>query len=284
MKKNYAGFYENSGKFFPVLDRKVEKLKPGAYIVHNSPMEGLFLERTKITSDFIVDIPGTAYDQVVAEFEHFLKPETKNRFNKLGVLYKRSSLLFGPPGTGKTCIVNRISELAINSGAIVLFNPNPSLLPAAYQAIEDAQPESLVLVIFEEIEEIINFDETQLLLLLDGAIQKDNIIYLATTNHIEQIPQRILRPGRFSSIVKVDYLTEEGRARFINAKTQAIKDDVTPDFINDLTKVSESMTIDEITELIRGRYCLSIPLEELAARIKSRPKGKPYNTEIEEEF
>jgi SpoVK/Ycf46/Vps4 family AAA+-type ATPase len=177
-----------------------KELDVGAYRLGYDGNRGVLLYLPfQMNYDKIVDLPSKEFDTVVSEINQFLKPETKQSYIDHGFLYKRSIFLHGLPGTGKTCIVNRVCEAVTKVGGIILFNENPQLTEMALKELQETQPDTLVLVIFEEFDELLrnSRSESNLLKMLDGQIQKNNAIYLATTNFLEKIPKRVLRPGRF---------------------------------------------------------------------------------------
>jgi SpoVK/Ycf46/Vps4 family AAA+-type ATPase len=266
--KNYEYYVEHNETFKAVQSsKKVKKLPPSFYEIMSDPRSGeIYFKKTKNTHDKLIDLPDTAYETIVNELNHFLLPSTKKKFKEFGFLYKRSSLLYGPPGTGKTCTINRVANKVIELGGIVLFNPDPSLISGAIERINSIQPDTTVLVIFEELDRLVQRYEEELLSILDGEIQKENIIYLATTNFINKIPQRIKRPGRFSSVIEVSFPSYIARETFIKSK---VKD---PKLVDLIVKNSEGLSIDEITECIKSVCCFEQDILKVVTRIKENDR------------
>lgn len=253
------------------------KLLPGVYKPIVNPMTNDFwFEKIKTNYDNLIDLPNTEYDSVIKEFEFFLTKECKDKFNEYGFLYKRSTLLYGEPGTGKTSIVNRLTEKVIQSGGIVLFvTEAPTLIPA-FKVLDDLQPDDKVMVVFEEFDSIVECHESLLLNILDGEIQKNNIIYVATTNFIKQIPPRIRRPGRFSSIVEVKYPSAEARSYYLTRKLPKLSIEE----ILSWTTQTEGLSIDELKETVLSVMCLNQNLDSVIKRIKeNRPEPAEFVNE-----
>ena len=206
-KTKYISYTNFNGVYKANQEQDISATLPsGVYdLLYDSQQDELYFQAMDNNHDELIDLPDTSYDRVVSELERFLKPETKQLFKDYGYIYKRSSLLFGVPGTGKTCIVNRIANTVKEQGGIVLFNPNPGLLSKAFKRIKSTQPDTTIVVIFEELDELMVRYEDDLLYALDGQAQEENVIYLATTNYIDKIPERIKRPGRFSSVIEVAF-------------------------------------------------------------------------------
>lgn len=262
--KQYAQFVKKDADFQPIAGAVdiTKKLPTGIYQLVTDNAGNLHFYKSEFTHDELIDLPNTEYDMIVSELELFMKEETKKLFKDYGFIYKRSTLLYGMQGSGKTCIVNRIARKHIDRGGIVLFNPNPILLETAYEVLNSIQPETPVLVVFEELDELIAKYESTLLNVLDGEIQKDNIIYMATTNHIDKIPARIRRPGRMSSVIEVNFPSAETR-RFYLEKKLNIKEG-----LNEWVEKTSGFSIDELKETVQAVKCLGYDLETILARIR----------------
>lgn len=197
------------------------------------------------------------------EMNHFLKPETKQSYVDHGFLYKRSIFLHGAPGTGKIVIVNRVCESVVKTGGIILFNAEAEITEMALNQLAESQPDVLTLVIFEEFDETLSnkHRESQVLKMLDGQVQKNNAIYLATTNFLEKIPARVLRPGRFSRLIEVGFPSLEARTKYISlvSKDSSI--------VAELAEKTEGFSVDELKECVLSISCLGYSIDETVDRV-----------------
>lgn len=280
--KKYDKLVQLDNDFKPISDISVlNKLPPGMYEVSVNAQGDIFFSKINTNHDELVDLPDTEYDQVIKEIQLFMQPQTKEAFEDNGFVYKRSTLLYGPPGTGKTCIVNRIAHSVINEGGVVLFSPNPGLLEESFKILDSIQPETRVMVIFEELDQLMVRYESELLNMLDGEIQKSNIIYVATTNYIDKIPARIRRPGRFSSVVKVSFPTANTRRFYLNHKFKNKVD------VETWVSKTHGFSVDELKETVLSVLCLNADLDTVVARIKenkgedSEPEGQNFHNQDE---
>lgn len=250
----------------------LNKLPPGMYTVEFLTSSGeVALSPMKTTHDELLQLPGTEYDQIVQEMELFLTKECRTGFKDLGYMYKNSWLLYGRPGTGKTCIANRLAQMVIERGGIALFNPLPAWLEMVYHLIDQTNPGMLVLTIFEEIDDLVKHAESTFLNILDGEVQRDNTMYVATTNYINKIPKRILRPRRFASVIEVKEPSFEARTAYLIHKLGR-----THSMLNAIIKSVDGLTIDEIGEVVRSVVLLKKPLAETIERIRTTMGlGKP---------
>ena len=266
IEKTFKTLIRNGNEFEASKEDVVvlNKLDPGAYKFAYNPSQKIrIFTKFEPRSDAIIDLPSPEYTRVVSEMESFLDPLTKKKFKDLGFLYKRSALLEGLPGTGKSVIVNRVMQNVIKNGGVCLFIEDPRLINMAYEVLNDTNPETTVLTVLEEIDGMINeFGDQSLLSILDGEIQRANVMYLATTNYINRVPKRILRPGRFSSVITVSYPNEEARQVYFEQKLGKVKN------IDELITKTNGLSVDELKEVIQSCYIFNYDLNETIKRIK----------------
>lgn len=216
--------------------------------------------------DKYISIKSGAHGRVEREVSDFLEAGTRDKFHKFGFLYKRNLLLHGIPGTGKTMLVNHIAQQVTEKGGTTIFTNDIRSVVGALEALKETQPDDMILVIMEEFDSWAKNYESVLLTLLDGQIQKDNIMFLATTNFLSDVPKRLLRPGRFSSIVKIGLPSVEARRKYLQGF------EISAQEVDTLVKETQGLTLDEIKETILAHFCLGQNLQEIIKKIKSIPR------------
>ena len=268
---DFSSFNQNNDTFVANANRvELKTLPAGSYTLEVTQEGQIQFKKYSPNYDAIIDLPSPEYDSVMSEVNIFLEPETEATFKEYNFLYKRSILLHGAPGTGKTVIVNRVGEKVVSRGGIILFNPDPRLLPHVFKMLDDVQPHLTTMVIFEEFEQLLEHFEGDMLTLLDGQIQKNNVMYLATTNHYDKIPARLKRPGRFATIMEVQFPNADARAAFLGRKLKAEDANEIPLWVDK----TGGLSIDELKETVLSVKCLRKPLEEVVRRILAvRPNG-----------
>lgn len=255
------------------------ELDSGVYKLHYDGYKDILMfDEVSFKNDKILPLPSKEYTAITNQMQLFMSPETKEKFQKLGYLYKRGVLLEGPPGSGKTILVNRIVQHAVGEhNAVCLFVENISALKKAYEYLNQSQPEQLLVVIFEEFDRLADEDEEDLLLLLDGQIQRNNVIFLGTTNYIERIPKRLIRPGRMSTI-EVTYPEKSVRKSYFSQKLGA-----NFEYIEEWSDRTEGLSVDELKEIVQAVYILSEDLDETIQRLIETRTGEPMPNYDEEE-
>jgi mitochondrial chaperone BCS1 len=167
--------------------------------------------------DSVILKPGEK-ERLVRDIRKFRA--SRQRYRQLGLPYHRGYLLYGPPGTGKTSLVSAIAaEFAISIYAVNLGDfTDRSLM----KAMNDVPPNSILL--FEDIDcmksgkarsapsdapakadgkddkaEVpaqLAVTLSGLLNVLDGFHAPQNVLFVMTSNVIENLDPALLRPGR----------------------------------------------------------------------------------------
>lgn len=209
----------------------VATLPPGAYEIR-IVMGQAILARIDTNTETLTRFADQTYDGIMRDMERFW--EARDRFAKHGIAYKRGILLHGPPGTGKSCIVRLIVEdVTARGGVAVKFGDVTSYITGMHM-LRKVAPKMPVVVVMEDVETLLRYDESTVLNVLDGMYGIDGVVYLATTNHVEQLQERIKnRPSRFDKRLFIDCPTPSVRREYIER-----------------IDVTESLTGDDVTRWV----------------------------------
>lgn len=252
-------YFERNGSFFGYgAENPVFELPPGIY----APDSGLVHEFEPLkweTDDLFRFNEGPAVDALL-EIQTFW--ERAPLFRSSGLATKRSILLSGPPGTGKSCVAKQVMEGAVALGAVCLFCDEVRELVAAVQFMKRFEPGRRLVLMLEDVD---RFDATeQLLSLLDGQLQVEHAAVLLTTNHIERMPPRMVnRPGRIDRIIEVGPPSEANRAQYLSKLYPG-----NPDHSR-WVRDSEGLSLAHLRELVVGVMVMGSPYEEVLGRLLS---------------
>lgn len=254
----------SNGKYMPV-GTTVPSLPAGVYSPFLLPGGIMGLEQMKISSDGIYLLPDMATEEVLAEASKFWTSEAKYR--KHGLLYKRGILLWGPPGGGKTVTVKILMHELVRQGGIVMVIQSVGAAIEVLKALRRIEPKRNLITVFEDIDEIISYNgESNVLSMLDGEHNIDNILQLATTNYPERLGARIInRPSRFDRRVYVGMPEDDARRAYIGKATQ---DGVATKTLMKWVKDTDGMSIAHLRELVASVYCLEHDYEDVLKRLK----------------
>lgn len=227
---------------------------------------GITVVKQDIQIDQLVYLPDSQSDVVLKEITLF--KERKQAFHDRGLLHKRGILLWGPPGSGKTCTIQMLLDLLVNKhGGIALQVEQPQLAADALQMIRKVEPNRQIVAILEDIDALVGrYGEAEYLALLDGEAQVDNIVYVGTTNYPERLDKRFTdRPSRFDTITWIGMPSEEARRTYLKAKETKWDEGE----LEYLISKSDKFSIAHLRELLILVKCMGYSKEDAVARISS---------------
>ena len=271
--KAYNQFMQ-TGSGYLAASPTVKTIPPGSYTLGLSRGTAYF-EPQKILTDTLLRLPDSKSEEIIKEVENFWTLEPK--FKKYGYIFKRGFLLWGGAGSGKTSAIAVISEEMIKRGGVVFIAGDPGILGECLKQFRMIETQRPIMVIWEDFEQVVNSrNEADVLAILDGEAQVNNIVFMATTNYPEQLGPRIInRPSRFDRRVKIGMPNAESRKMYLMVKLgKTVEDGV------DLVKETEGLSIAHLRELIVGVYCQENPVREVLDRLKSM--GKPIVNDHED--
>ena len=265
-----------SNTFFPV-GQVTNKLPSGAYQINHDPNYGICFEKVPVSLDGIIEFPHTNCEEILNEIKSFWNLEDK--FMKHSLVYKRGILLWGPPGSGKSCAIKLISKDVINRNGIVINFNHPELFREGILKLRMIEPDTPIVVTMEDIDSTFErFCETDVLNILDGLIDVKKIVYLATTNYPEKLKSRIInRPSRFDRRFKIGHPTSESRRIYLQFL------DKDKDFDHDKwVKDTDGFSFSHLKELFVSVKMLGNSYNESLEILKEMKK--PIASEPKDEF
>jgi chaperone BCS1 len=149
-------------------------------------------------------------ESILADLQRFFA--SRERYEALGIPWRRGYLLYGPPGTGKTSLVTALaSELALN--VCVLSLASPTVTDEKIGNLLASVPRRSVILI-EDVDAFfqqrakadtqVRVSYSGFINALDGVAAHEGSVVFLTTNHPQLIDEAAIRSGR------VDFRLELG--------------------------------------------------------------------------
>jgi hypothetical protein len=148
-------------------------------------------------------------ERIMEDVTEFLKSELE--YDAFGIPYKKTYLLTGVPGSGKTSLIKALcNEIHYNLGIMSMSRDmDNATVQGSFRNID---PKTVLLLedidcLFEKRTsvETQSFTFSNLLNILDGVLFKHGLIVFITTNHPEKLDPALLRQGRTDLIVELNY-------------------------------------------------------------------------------
>lgn len=189
-----------------------------------------------------------------------------SRIEALGGSLPTGVLFYGPSGTGKTATARALAKacswsfLAISGPELVADRER---LPALYAEAKDLRP---TLVFIDEADDVLRDRQTsmtpditnRLLVLMDGIDDRvQDVVFVAATNHPDQIDPALLRAGRFTEKVEFVAPAHDQVPIFISAWLQekgvALGPDVDPQWVAHAVRGETIANIEGILQYALNR-------------------------------
>ena len=198
--------------------------------------------------------------------ENFLSPLfSPEKFLKMGIKPARGSLLYGPPGCGKTLLAKALAtEGSINS----IFVRGPEVLSkwvgesekAIREIFRKARTSSPCVIVFDELDSLgrsrtseeLGGNERVLSQILSEMDDTSNfgVIVVGITNRPDLLDTSLLRPGRFDLILFVAPPDEKSRHEILLRLTSLMPISTDIDFIN-LASLTKGYSGADLVSLCR---------------------------------
>jgi hypothetical protein len=278
-QRKFVQWTSTDGKIYVPAASSVAKMRPGLYEIRFHPNIGIYFENVTIHIDDLIRFPETNIDRVVAEVERFWGRE--NLFKAYNLCFKRGIMMWGPPGSGKSCALQlALADIIKREGVVFKFG-EPALFRDGMRAFREIQPDTPVIAIMEDLDDLVRHgNEQPILQILDGVDSVERTIFIATTNYPERLGERVLnRPSRFDRIFKIGMPGEQSRAMYIESLVGRGKKAGVLEARIDARKWvrdTEGFSFAHLRELFIGVALLGDPYEEVVETL--REMGQPISS------
>lgn len=167
------------------------------------------------------------------ELEHIKKhmdqfSQGKDFYMEKELSYKTGMLFYGKPGTGKSSLVKAIAT-EYHRGIISIDVSNIDNIDfARLTMMINNEDKETYIVLFEDIDTLFlnreegdkhdkNYNDiiNKLLQFLDSNQSPSNVVFIATTNHLDRLDEALIRDGRFDLKLEIGELKKQDISRFL---------------------------------------------------------------------
>lgn len=246
--------YAEYGSGFMPTTPTIPSLPSGCYSIRVS-QEGVYAEPSLPPTGLLLELPEMRSDEVIRVTDSFWDSEKDykegNEFVHGGAAFKAGVMIFGPPGTGKSCTIKIVSKkIVARKGTVFFADVNPSYVQTFLTQFATVEKNRKCVVILEDLDSLINnYGEASYLAMLDSSQSIDNVLFIATTNYPERLDPRIYnRPGRFSHVIRIGLPGPKARDAFLRAILKNHRD------VDHIVEHSEGFSIDHLSALVNAVY------------------------------
>jgi len=227
---------------------------------------------------------------VINWFNH--SKELKER----GVSIPKGVLLFGEPGNGKSLFIKEIIR-CVDAPVFVFQGEQENVVAGIYETFAKARETGHAIIVIDELDLLIDRDRRVTRALqenLDGVESSDDILVLAATNYLKEIPSPLTRNGRLEKLIKVPYPTGKEAVELLKKHFKEFKIDLPEDFdeeeleiaLNNISCVSIKSIVNDL--VLRNGFenltneMLYDSINNITDRVKDTPEEDNYEVAIHE--
>jgi AAA+ superfamily predicted ATPase len=254
--------FQGNGTYIPSY-LTINNIPPGYYELGYDNSRGCpFFKSQNTNSDELYTLPTKEIKSIISDLETFWN--SKEKYDKLKIIYKRGILLWGDPGCGKSGIINICCNYIIEQKQGIVINiKNDDVVDCFIKYISifrNIEPNRPLIVLLEDIDSIVGDDRwttSQVLNILDGVKQINNVVYIATTNYPERLEDRIQnRPSRFDRKYKIELPDYDVRKVYLENKL--LESNIDLDY---WAQVTDGLSLSHLKEIIISTQILGMDIE-----------------------
>jgi len=246
----------------PTSSNPLGALPAGAYEL-GMGMGGAIANRVKLKDEELISFENGPCKEILEEIYKFWSIQDK--YEKIGVPYRRGILMYGVPGTGKSGIVRMVCDRVIAKDGLVVLVKRPHMFTEWLPILDKLEPNRRLVAVLEDVDDLYDSDEHEFLQMLDGiGNHRDGMVFLATTNFLKSIPERIYRPSRFDLLIEVGAPEEAVRQEYI----AGLCDRFNVPYRKDIVDASEGLSFAHMKEILISCLLYERDVDHMVQRMR----------------
>ena len=166
-----------------------------------------------------------------------------------GVSIPKGVILFGEPGNGKSLMIKEIIRCC-EAPVFIFQGEQANVVEGIVETFKKAREAGHAIIVLDELDLLINKERRVIRALqenLDGVESSDDILVLAATNYMREIPDPLIRHGRLEKLIKIPYPTGEEALTLLKKHFEEFH-----------LKYPENFDDDEIALSLNGISCAGV--------------------------
>ena len=134
-----------------------------------------------------------------------------------GLSIPRGVLLYGSPGNGKSLLIKEVIKIA-EAPVFVFKGDEDNISRGLLKVFNDAKKEGHAIIVIDEIDLLIDKDNHAKRVLqeqLDGVESADDLLVIAATNDLFDVPDALKRNGRLEKIIEIEEASGEDAVKLL---------------------------------------------------------------------
>lgn len=226
-------------------------------------------------------LPQGLAEEIRSNLTAFFDEKTRDRYNELGIPYRRGFIFAGPPGCGKTQTLRAVANTV--KASLVALHATAGLadreLASAFRSAKRRAPAVLIIEDLDRVARGRDVGMSHLLNMLDGLKVTEGVLVIATSNHPEKLDPALLhRPSRFDRISRFSLPALKERRTLLDRKGGKF---FSAAALDEVAKASQGFSMAYVQEIVVNALLKSLNdggapddrhLRESAAELKRQRK------------
>jgi len=246
-----------------------EYFRPGLYLASRCSRQGFSPNPVSLKEEEeLFHFECDARTKIRMEMDQFWN--RKHESQKEGIAHRTGIAIHGAPGSGKSMFLKQEIRNLVAEGRVVFLVDSPWYMKESINIFRSMEPDRDLVVVIEDIDEVTRKYGEQIFLETMGGLESaNNIMFIATTNDLHELSEKIRRRGRFDRKIELGLPDANLRFKYLEHK---IRGRESSDRIAKIAMITEGFSFGDLRDLHRTVYVYKQPLRESIIGIKDEIK------------
>lgn len=267
----FSIWIEQENSYVPAVQVKmVQHLPPGAYTIDTN-RDGFVINKCDVNTDQLYKFNDNISNKVLEEIKDFWSKA--ELYKKHNFVHKRGLLLQGPPGCGKTSIINILIGEIVKLKGLVFFVKTlknfSTLTEALSTVVRVIEKDTPIITIIEDVDQMIeaNGSDSPFLNFLDGNNSIDHHLVILTSNNTNSLSSALIRPSRVDMLVSLDNPNSDIRREYLKEKG------FPEDLLEECVQKTNNFSFAKLKEIFVGVVILNKTIDDVIQQLDNQTKN-----------